>query len=468
MSNFFTKLRATSLEFIWGGELRSMPAARRHLVRILRLLYVLMRELSTGELNLRAMSMVYTTLLSVVPLLAFSFSVLKGFGVTNQLEPLVYRFLEPLGPKGIEVAGHIVEFVANIKVGVLGSVGLGLLIYTVLSLLQKIESSLNHVWRIERLRGFRQRFSNYLSVILVGPVLLFSALGITASVMNNRLVLWLLGIEPVGTLLVESSRLIPYLLIVAAFTFVYTFIPNTRVKLYAAVIGGLVAGFLWQSTGWAFAAFIATSSNYAAIYSGFAILVLLLIWLYINWLVLLLGAQIAFYIQNPQYLTRTRVRLLLSNRLKERLALMVMYRVAEHHYRNLPPWTVCDLANDMEVPDAPLERLVAALIDQGYLLETNAEPPALLPARDIATIQLSELFDDVRELDESRFLRKQGLASLVAVDAVMERINSARNAALKGMTLRDMLGDDATSAQVSEGSAVSRPEQSTSIGQSEL
>lgn len=443
MSNFFTKLRDDVQGFIWNGELRAMPTPRRYLVRILRLFYVLVRELSTGELNLRAMSMVYTTLLSVVPLLAFSFSVLKGFGVTNQLEPLVYRFLEPLGPKGVEVAGHIVDFVANIKVGVLGSVGLGLLIYTVLSLLQKIEASFNHVWRIDRQRGFRQRFSNYLSVILVGPVLLFIALGITASVMSNRLVQWLISVEPFGTLILESSRLIPYLLIVAAFTFVYMFIPNTRVKFYAAAVGGLVAGFLWQSTGWAFAAFIATSSNYAAIYSGFAILVLLLIWLYINWLVLLLGAQIAFYIQHPQYLTQTRVRLLLSNRLKERLALIAMYRVADHYHRNLAPWTVSALADDMEIPVAPLEQLVSALITQGYLIETNAEPPAILPARDIATIQLSEFLDVVRELDESRFLHKQRLAALQPVDAVIDRINVARETALDGMTLRDMLGDEA-------------------------
>lgn len=443
MSDALTKLRDSLLGFIWDGELRAMSTPRRQLTRMLRLLFVLVRDLATGELNLRAMSMVYTTLLSVVPLLAFSFSVLKGFGVTNQLEPLLYRFMEPLGPKGIEAAEHIIGFVANMKVGVLGGVGLGLLIYTVLSLLQKIEGSFNYVWRIERLRSFGQRFSNYLSVVLVGPLLVFSAVAITASVMSNRLVQWLVSIEPFGTLILESSRLLPYLLIVCAFTFVYMFIPNTRVKLHAAAIGGLVAGFLWQTTGWAFAAFIATSSNYAAIYSGFAILVLLLIWLYINWLVLLLGAQIAFYIQNPQYLTQTRVRLVLSNRLKERLALIVMYQVADHHHRNLEPWTVNALADALEIPIAPLERLVMSLIAQGYLTETNAETPALVPARDIATITLSGLLDDVREADESRFLRNQRLAALAPVDVVMERIHVARETALDGMTLRDLLGDTA-------------------------
>ncbi|MFA7386043.1 MAG: YihY/virulence factor BrkB family protein [Thiohalobacteraceae bacterium] len=439
MSGFLAKSREAVVGFIWDGDLRSMSTPRRQVTRVLRLSYVMLREFSTGELNLRAMSMVYTTLLSVVPLLAFSFALLKGFGVTNQLEPVLYRFLEPLGPKGTEVAGYIIGFVANIKIGVLGSLGLGLLIYTVLSLLQKMEASFNYAWRVEQPRGFGQRFSNYLSVILVGPLLVFSALGLTATVSSNRLVQWLIGIEPFGTLVLETARFIPYLLVVAAFTFFYMFVPNTRVKLRAAVVGGLVAGFLWQSTGWAFAAFIATSSKYAAIYSSFAILLMLLIWLYINWLVLLLGAQIAFFIQHPQYLTRTPVRLTLSNRLKERLALALMYLVADHHHRHAPAWNADGLAARLDVPVAPLQRLITALITLGYLTETNMEPPNLVPARDISTVGIADLLDDVRAADESRFLQEDRLPAPAPVDEVVERIDQSRAAVLKSLTLRDLL-----------------------------
>lgn len=440
MSDFISKLRDPMMAFVWDGDPRSMPWPRRHLVKLLRLVFVMVREVATGELNLRAMSMVYTTLLAVVPLLAFSVSVLKGFGVHNQLEPLLYRFLEPLGPKGLELVENIIGFLDNMKVGVLGSLGLALLIYTVLSLLQKMESSFNYLWRIDRLRGFGQRFSSYLSVILIGPVLVFSAMGITASMMNYRLVQWLIGIEPFGTLILEFSRLVPYLLVVGAFTFIYVFIPNTRVKLHAALIGGLVAGFLWQSTGWAFATFIATSTQYTAIYSSFAILLLLLIWLYINWLVLLLGAQIAFFIQHPQYLTRTRVRLSLSNRLKERLALVLMYLIADHHHRNTQPWTLQTLAVHLDLPVMPVESLVATLIDTGYLVETNTEPPELIPARDIATVRIIDLLEAVRAADEERFLRGDHLA-MAPVDALMERLHGAHEQALGELTLREILED---------------------------
>ena len=135
------RYRALLSARIWGPDLRSLPALRRFLLRTARFLYVLIRDLLQGDLNLRAMSLVYSTLLSLVPLLAVSFSMLKAFGAHNQLEPVLYNFMEPLGDKGVEVADSIVGFVENIRVGVLGSVGVGLLIYTVLSLMQKMLSA---------------------------------------------------------------------------------------------------------------------------------------------------------------------------------------------------------------------------------------------------------------------------------------------------------------------------------------
>ena len=147
------------ISFIWDDDLRSLHGVRRLVVFISRVLYVLVKELMGGQLNLRAMSLVYTTLLSMVPLLAVSFSVLKGFGVHNRIEPLLYNLLLPLGPNGVEITEKIIGFVENVKVGVLGSVGFALLIYTVIALMQKIESAFNYVWRIDHLRSMSQRSS---------------------------------------------------------------------------------------------------------------------------------------------------------------------------------------------------------------------------------------------------------------------------------------------------------------------
>ena len=166
-------------EAVWRRPTEGRPRTQTWLVRLTRLLLVLLRDLTQGQLTLRAMGLVYTTLLSLVPLLALSFSVLKAFGVYNQIRPALLTFLEPLGEKGIEITERVIQFIENINVGVLGSVGLALLLYTAVSLVQKIEESFNFIWHVSRARGIGERFSRYLSALLVGPLLVFSAMGIT-------------------------------------------------------------------------------------------------------------------------------------------------------------------------------------------------------------------------------------------------------------------------------------------------
>ncbi|NIR59722.1 MAG: YihY/virulence factor BrkB family protein, partial [Gammaproteobacteria bacterium] len=314
------------------------PAARIAVVA-LRLLYAVARDLAEGQLTLRAMSLVYTTLLSIVPLLAVSFSVLKAFGVHNQIEPVLAGFLAPLGPKGEEITARIIGFVENVQVGVLGSLGLALLLYVVLSLIQKIERALNYTWRIRRLRPLRLRVSGYLSVLLVGPVLMFSAIGLMASIRAHFVVERILAIEPFGTLAYWTGQIAPYLLVIATFTIVYMLIPNTRVRLRSALVGGAVAGVLWKVLAWAFTTFAISSTRYAAIYSGFAILLLFMIWLYLNWLTLLIGAQVAYYHQHPQAIHADGPPRCPGACFIERLALLVMALLGAHFYHGGRPWT---------------------------------------------------------------------------------------------------------------------------------
>jgi membrane protein len=440
MKQKLQELGAWLSAYVWGDDLRHLGGLRKVLVFILRVLHMLFRELLGGQLNLRAMSLVYTTLLSLVPLLAVSFSVLKGFGVHTKIEPLLYNFMTPLGPKGIEVADRIISFVENVQVGVLGSVGFALLIYTVVALLQKIEAAFNFVWQIDHLRSMSQRFSNYLSVILVGPVLVFSALGLTATILHTELAQKLISVEPLGTLVVYSGRLIPYLLVCLAFTFIYIFIPNTRVRPRAALVGGVIAGVLWETTGWGFATFIASSSKYAAIYSSFAILIMLLIWLYISWLILLVGSQIAYFVQYPKYMTLHRISFSLSNRLREYLALQVMYLVGYNHYFNKPPWNLDALVERLDLPGEPVHRAIAVLVDTGYLIEISGEdPPVYLPVHDIGTMRLADLLTDTRQSGESRFLNVEQLESSEAVAGVMSDIGKVYQDSLGARTLRDLV-----------------------------
>ena len=147
------------LVLLWKDNLKRLPQPKRLLVYMLRFIHVLIRDIAEGQLTLRSMSLVYTTLLSIVPLLALSFSMLKSFGVHNQMEPMLLGAMEPLGEKGVTIAHQIIGFVENMNVGVLGAAGLGVLLYTVISLVQKIEVTFNYIWHIKKTRPLAQRFS---------------------------------------------------------------------------------------------------------------------------------------------------------------------------------------------------------------------------------------------------------------------------------------------------------------------
>lgn len=365
-------------------------------IRVGRYVFSLVRDLFDGQLSMRAMSLVYTTLLSLVPFLALGFSVLKALGVHNTLEPVLFEFLRPLGPQAADITGSIIGFVEKIQVGLLGSVGVALLFYTAISLIQKVESSFNYIWRIERPRPFAQRVGEYLSVLMVGPVMVFLAIGATASVLNSGVVSQIKNIEPFGFALYGVTRLIPYAMIVGMFTFLYAYMPNTRVSLRAASIAGLTSGVLWQSASIAFGSVVAGTTNYDAIYSSFAVVILLLIWLYVGWLILLIGCQLAFYIQHPAHMKPDRVLPLASGRHSEYLALMIMGTTGRRFIEGKPGMAQEDLARELGAAPEHVARAVDTLITRGFLTEAGRLRTLLIPARDLESATLGELWRAIR------------------------------------------------------------------------
>jgi len=423
---------------VWSADLNALPAWKAAILRIVRLISVVLRDLFFGQLTLRAMSLVYTTLLSLVPLLAFSFSVLKGFGVHNQLEPMLRQFLLPLGEQGVRVTDQILGFIDNLNVGVLGAVGLAFLLYTAVSLVHKTEESVNFIWHVRQPRSFGERFSSYVTVLLVGPILVFTALGLTASIASQEEVQQILAFEPLGQLIAFGSRLVPYVLVVLAFTFAYVFLPNVRVRPVPAFVGGLAGGVLWQSAGWAFAGFVAGSNRYEAIYAGFAVLVFFLIWLYVSWLILLIGASVAFYLQNPQYVVPQAGEPRLSNRMRERLALLVMMRIAGRYLSASAPLGRDELSSGLQVPVHAVDVVLDALREGGLIAETSDPPCAYLPARDPASVSVAHLLSVVRAAGEKGFMRPEALQGPAALEHLIAQVDDASRGVLERVSLRDL------------------------------
>lgn len=424
--------------WLHDADLAGQPLWLRAPLSVARLGAALVREVTEGQLTLRAMSLVYTTLLSMVPFLALAFSVLKGFGAHNAIEPFLAGLFEPLGEQGAELSTLVIGFVDNMRVGVLGFVGLAFLVYTVIALVQKIEAAFNASWRIRTQRNLAQRFSNYLSVILIGPLLVVSALGITASVMSSTLMQQLIAVEPFGELILVASRLVPYLLIITAFTFVYIFVPNTRVRLGPALIGGVVAGLLWQSAGWVFASMVAGSGNYAAIYSSFAVVILLLIWIYVAWLILLVGASVAFYVQHPEYLRLRGRELRLSAASVERIGLATLGEIGRRFLTGEPAPSARDLSARLGLPGEAIEDALARLVRAELVLRIeNDTEPRFAPARDLAAIKLDEVVEALRSDRDDALAQTVRLAGALA--GVADDLDRRRREALVGQSLRDVL-----------------------------
>ncbi len=406
-------------QWMWNAENRGHTKAMRTLWHSTRIAFAVLRDVFNGHITLHAMGLVYTTLLSLVPFLALSFSVLKGFGVHNQLEPLLDQYLaSPLGEQGEEVTRNILTFVDNIKVGVLGSLGLALLLYTVISLVQKVERSFNEIWRVNTVRPIGQRFANYLSVILVGPVLMFAALGATATVIGSDTVKELIAIEPLGWIFSFFSRLMPYLVVIGLFTFLYVFIPNTKVKIKNAFIGGVVAGVFWQTAGVLFAVFV-FSSNFTKIYSGFAAGIVLLIWLYVSWLILLIGASVAFYCQHARQITQARIHLP-SASVDERTGLAIMYEVAKQYDEAGGGVGIMDMEARLSVGPETIQRIRNKLIKAGLLTTGGSDNDQLLPAQSLDKITLANVIQVLRAPESTLPASLMENSAVVEVAALLE------------------------------------------------
>ncbi|MCS6897609.1 MAG: YihY/virulence factor BrkB family protein, partial [Nitrospira sp.] len=231
MANNPTRFERFIKHDLWNTDLATLPLLQRTAMHTLRLVIAVALEFRPRLLDARAAGLVFTTLLSLVPFLAVMFSVLKAFGVHHQIEPLLAQTLEPLGPKSLEITSRIIEFVDNLKIGVLGTVGVASLIYTSYSLVDKIEQALNAIWMVRQGRPWNRKFTDYLSVVLVGPVLVFTAFGVLASLQSHTVVQWLVAIEPFGSLFLWTAEIVPFLVLCGVFTFFYKFIPYTRVQV---------------------------------------------------------------------------------------------------------------------------------------------------------------------------------------------------------------------------------------------
>lgn len=390
-------------------------------LRTFQIGYAVARDLAQGQLSLRAMSLVYYTVIAFIPLLALTFSVLKGLGAHNTMEPALLNLLAPLGERSGEVTRNIIMFVENVRVDVLGFVSLGVLLYTVLNMMQKIEAAFNFIWSVSEGRKLTTRISDYLFALIVSPLLIFVSIGITSYINANIFERYLDTLSFGGVTLQIFGTASAFLFMSMAFAFAYRFIPNTHVRFGPAFIGGMMTTLIWKAMGLVFQNVFANSSSNEIIYVAFFTIILVMIFIYLGWLVLLTGSSIAYYIQNPGRIRTGRKRLRLSIAEHESSVLSVAYLIIERFQKQQTPWTANELTNYLQLNGIIIDDVIDTLLGIGFIIPTNQDPQRYLPAGAVEDRTIQSVWKQLRHYVPDPFTRSKHIRK---IEPVQDYLNS--------------------------------------------
>jgi membrane protein len=381
------------------------------------------------------MGLVYTSLLAIVPLLAFSFGILKAFHAQSALEPMVHEFFRPMGSAADDLTARTMTFANRVRGDLVGSLGLVLLIWTLIGTMKKVEDAFNFIWHVDVARSFARRMGEYVTLLVTGPVLLAALIGLSQLAASSVPMKLLSQLPLAARLAALSVELAPFVVVSALLTALYIAIPNTRVHIYPALAGGISAGILWAAIGRFFTGFVAYSTRLTVVYAGLAIVIAALVWTYFNWIILLLGARVSFYAQNPNYLRLGLNELRLSCADTERLALSIMYVIAERYRAGSTRLSISGLASVLGYPQIAVARLVHTL--ESAQLLTAAEDDTLLPARDITQIPLLDIVTVARTSSSGLIRTASGIPSVVR--HFCNEMDQAWRAHSAGVTLSDLI-----------------------------
>ena len=391
---------------IWRIRASTLSGQKSFWIRQLRIVLLAIRGFAEDKCQLRASALTFFSLLSVVPVVAMAFGIAKGFGFEEVLEKKLMTQLQGQEEVAAKIIGFAQSFLENTQGGVIAGVGIAVLFWTVIKVLGNIENSFNDIWGIKKSRAFGRKFSDYLSIMLVCPILFIMSSSVTVLITSQvtLVVEKLAFLGPIGTLIITSMRILPYAVIWVMFTFIYIFMPNTKVNFRSGLMAGIIAGTIYQIVQWAYIAFQVGVSKYGAIYGSFAALPLFLVWLQISWLVVLLGAEISFAEQNVDTYEFEADSLKVSYSFKKLLALNLTHICVKVFHEGGTPPTAAQLSHDLEIPIRLVHQVIFELTEAGVLSEVKingSTEVAYHPSRDIEDLTIQNVIDrmDRRGID---------------------------------------------------------------------
>lgn len=441
-----SRIAARWRETVWGTPPAGRSRAARALVSMLRAWAHALRSFDSDLVDLRASALTYRSLLALVPSLAVAFSLVQAFGGLAPGEQALQALLfENLAPGTAEAAlRYVTSFVERVSAGAVAGTGVLVLVFTVISLLSAIEASMNALWRIERGRGFLDRFVVYWATVTVGPLLLAVSLSVTSAGQSHVLTQRVSALLPLlgGVLL----QVVPWLFACASLTLLYVIVPNTHVRFLPALGGGLVAGTLWEIAKRIFTWGSSSLFRYDAVYGSFGALPAFIVWLQAGWIIVLLGSKMTYVLQHARALREEKLQIDVGPEGRELLALAFVTRIARAFSGGQPPPTLSDLLpgtrGAINAAQEVLARLEAAQlvrpVPAGVRDGAAPEDEAYVPGRDAGSITVRDVVCAFRqqgaELDE-----------LVTAEPAIRRAREllarrqAATSAIDALTVADLL-----------------------------
>lgn len=369
------------------------------LLKPLRVVLLTIRGYVRDNCALRASALTFYTLLSIVPVVAMAFGIAKGFGLEQRLESQLYlRFAgqEEVLAKVIDFSRTLLE---NTKGGLIAGIGVVLLFWSAIKVLSHIENTLNHIWKVSA-RSFIRKFTDYLTIMIISPLLVIVSSSVNVFIttqikaITGKLAL-LQAASPVIYMLL--LKLLPFGLIWVLFIMIYLIMPNTQVRITSAITAGILGGTIYQLTQGVYISTQVLVSKYNAIYGSFAALPLFLIWLQLSWMIVLLGAEIAFAHEHVSNYTMAMDYEKISTDFRRRYALHILRLVIQRFQKGDPPLTVDQISQQLKAPFLLVERLIEQLCHSNLVSavasKKNDGPCRYQPARDINTITIASVLD---------------------------------------------------------------------------
>ena len=390
---------------LWSLRLSDFSPRKAMQIKALKILVISIRGIYEDKIQQRAAALTLYSILSIVPILAMGFGIAKGFGFAKTLEDQLRTKLSEYS----EIVEKLITFANSMllktKGGLVATVGLVLLIYTVLKVFNNVESSFNDIWQVKKGRTYVRKISDYLSMMLVSPIFFISASAVNVYITDklhaiNKHVEVVNFISPV---LFTMLKVVPFLLIIILFMLLYITMPNTKVNFRAGLVGGVIAGTVFQITQWAYIYFQIGVSNYNAIYGSFAAIPLFIIWLQVSWLIVLFVAKISYATQNYEMHEFETETIQMSDYSRRILSFLTIHRIIENFSKGLHPLTATELSTELRIPIRMLKLVLNDLIRSKIISEVLTDKlkiTAFQPAQNIDLVSVKFVMEKLDKLGE--------------------------------------------------------------------